>query len=272
MVLLVYMPAGIFFQLGQLVFTQIIAIFGIFFLFGFILSMLQRATHRQYVQTLGWRGILWTAWIGTPIHELGHVVFAKIFRHRVHRISLFAPNAATGNLGSVDHSFNPKSLYQRIGNFFVGAAPLIFGAVFLTLLLRTLVPNEKAIFQPLAGAGADIGSITIAAQETLARLFAPENLGAWNFWLFLYISFCIASHMAPSRRDLRGMWRGFFWIIILLFIANSVALLLGKDITAHIMRLHQYLGIVVAMFLYATILSLLHLVAATILLFPFRKY
>lgn len=241
------------FRLGTAVTIQLIGVFGIFFAFGILLSALQRLTHRRYAQTLGWRGILWTAWIGTPIHELGHVFFAKLFRHNINRVALFQPNPETGNLGSVDHSYNPKSLYQRIGNFFVGAAPLIFGAAFLTALLWLLVPNGKEVFNnPFA-------------------FFAEENLRAWNFWLFLYISFSIVSHMAPSGRDLRGMWRGFFWIVLMLIFANAIAFLFGRDVSAFILRVNRYTGIILAMFIYALLLSLLHFLAATILLFPLKK-
>src|SRR3989338_7062997 len=111
--------------------SQIFGLFGIFFVCGFILSKTQTWTARIYARAVGWRGILWTAWIGTPIHELGHALVARLFRHRVNKISLFQPNQSTGNLGSVDHSFNPKSFYQRMGNFFIGAAPLFFGAAVL---------------------------------------------------------------------------------------------------------------------------------------------
>lgn len=259
------------FRLGTAVATQVVGIFGAFFACGAVLSLLERATHQAYLRSFGWRGILWTGWIGTPIHELGHVVLAKLFRHRIHRIALFQPNPRTGMLGSVDHSYNPKSLYQRIGNFFVGAAPLIFGGALLALLLALLVPNGRDIFRPLTGTPSDIKAILTATKETFQRLFAPENLRAWNFWLFLYISFAIASHIAPSNLDLRGMWRGFFWIVILLILANAAALLFGRDITALLLRVNQYLGVILAMFLYAILLSAMHLIAASILLFPFRK-
>ena len=251
--------------------THIVEFFGIFFIAGLILSKLQSAIARRYTKTIGWRGILWTAWIGTPIHELGHVAFALLFRHRIHRISLFQPNPATGNLGSVDHSFNPKSLYQRIGNFFVGAAPLIFGAGVLTLLLITLVPHGKDIILPLAP-GVSISSLSTSVLRTFQVLFSQDNLGNWNFWLFLYISFCIASHVAPSKGDRRGMWGGFFWIVLVLFLLHAIAIGFQKPgLTAWLEHLNQYLGVFFGMFLYTIVLSSIHLVFASILLFPFSS-
>ena len=45
-------------------FIQLAGVFGVFFIFGFILAKLQNWTSSLYLQTVGWKGILWTAWIG----------------------------------------------------------------------------------------------------------------------------------------------------------------------------------------------------------------
>src|SRR3989339_2044244 len=132
--------------LTQAVAIQIAGIFGIFFAFGFVLATLQEWTQKKYHQSIGWKGILWTAWMGTPIHELGHVFFAKIFRHTINEVYLFRPNPATGNLGHVDHSYRTHSWYQRIGNFFIGAAPLIWGSAVLVAMLYFLLPNGREVF------------------------------------------------------------------------------------------------------------------------------
>lgn len=249
--------------------SQLAGLFGVFFLYGMILSKFQTWTHRQYARSIGWRGILWTAWIGTPVHELGHALLAILFRHRVHRISLFAPNPATGNLGSVDHSFNPKSLYQRIGNFFIGAAPLFFGSAILTILLVLLVPNSQAILAPTAYNGS-FAALWASINRTLMILFDPGNIRQWNFWLFLYISLCIASHVAPSKADRRAIWSGLFWIAALLFCLNLLSLGLQKPgLTAWLEQLNQFFGVLFAMFFYTSILSALHFLFVSILFFPF---
>lgn len=250
---------------------QIAGIFGIFFVFGFILSKLQDWTQKKYKQSVGWKGILFTAWFGTPIHELGHVFFAKIFRHRIGHISLFQPNKTTGGLGHVDHTFNKYSLYQRIGNFFIGAAPMIFGSVILFLMLYFLLPNGKEIFLPLANGQNSISAVISSLQETFKYLFTPANLAAWNFWLFIYLSFCLSAHIAPSKLDRKQMWSGFFWIILLLIILNILAFLFKINLTAYLLRINHYLGMFIAVFAYTTIISLLHFLLANIILFPFRR-
>lgn len=261
-----------FATLAAAVATQLVGVLGIFFLFGFLLSKIQTITHRRYHESVGWKGILWTAWLGTPVHEVGHLILAKLFRHRIERFALFEPDKETGNLGYVDHSFAKYGLYQRIGNFFIGAAPLIFGSTFLVLLLYFLAPNGKEVFAPLSQTHSTIAEAGLALNATLKSLFSLDNLSTWNFWLFLYVSFCIVSHMAPSKKDRAGMWNGLAWIALILCIVNGVALLLHHDLTAYILRVNQYLGIFVGMYVYALILAILHFILATIVLAPFRKF
>ena len=258
-------------KLLEIVGIQILGLFGIFFVFGFILFKLQEKIQKKYRTTIGWKGILLTAWVGTPIHELGHVFFAKIFRHKIHKISLFEPNKQTGGLGHVEHSYNKLSLYQRIGNFFVGAAPMIFGSVILIIFLYFFVPNAKEIFIPLTNGGGSILVILNSIKDTLIHLFTWENISAWNFWIFLYISFCISAHIAPSKQDRRGMWQGFFWIILILILINAIALGLGTDISKYIISLSQFLGILIAVFTYAVIISIVHLLLISIIFFPLKK-
>lgn len=250
---------------------QVVGLFGIFFAFGFILSKLQEWTQKKYQQSVGWKGILFTAWFGTPIHELGHAFFAKLFRHRVNRVSLFQPNASTGGLGHVDHSYNKYSLYQRLGNFFIGAAPMIFGSAILTLMLYYLLPNGREIFLPLTNNHNSLSTTISSLQETFKYLFIPANLVAWNFWLFIYLSFCLSAHISPSKLDRKQMWGGFFWIILLLIIFNILALLFKINLTDYLLRINHYLGILIAVFAFTTIISLLHFLLASIIFFPFRR-
>jgi hypothetical protein len=252
--------------LVKAVFIQLVGVLGIFFVFGFLLAKLQEATQRIYERTVGWKGILWTAWIGTPIHELGHAFFAILFRHKITRLSLFHPNEATGELGQVEHSFKKYSFWPRLGNFFIGAAPLIFGSIILVVLLYFLLPNGKQIFLPLTNNGHIITSVL----NTLRNLFNYNNLHTWQFWVFLYLSFCIASHLAPSKVDRKGMWGGLVWIVLLLILINIITLLLGINATDYILRINQYLGIFTAIFVYTLIISTIHFIFAWVVLRPFR--
>lgn len=257
-----------FLTLDKILAAQLVGVLGVFFVFGFLLSKIQRLTQNLYMRSLGWKGILWTAWIGTPIHEGGHYLLAKLFRHRIESVDLFKPDKESGGLGQVNHSFNPKSGYQRIGNFFIGAAPLIVGSMVLALLLKFLVPNGGEIFQVLKFSTFSFANIFASLKDIISILFNPSNFSSWKFWLFVYLSFCVCSHLAPSSEDQKGMWKGFAWLVLLLALVNSVFLLFKTDITAYILKVNQYLGFFIGVFSYALFISLLHLVAAYIFLYP----
>jgi hypothetical protein len=250
---------------------QITGVLGIFFILGYILSKLQEWTQRNYFRSIGWKGILWTAWIGTPIHEVGHWIFATIFRHRTTKISIFQPNKKTGELGLVEHTFNPNSLYQKIGNFFIGAAPMIFGSIILWVLVNYLLPDGKEVFAQLIESKNTLPDLFVAIVNSLKVLLTFDNLGSWHFWLFLYLSFCVASHLAPSKADRKGMWHGFGWIVAILIILNLFSTLFQLDITKHILKTSHYLSIFTTLFIYAIMISTIHLMISTIILRPFRR-
>ena len=239
-------------------------------MFGFVLSRLQRWTSSNYYRSVGWKGILWTAWLGTPIHELSHVFFAWLFRHRIIKISLFKPNRETGELGHVDHSYNRLSIYQRMGSFFVGAGPMIIGPFVLTFLLYALVPNAKGVFNPLIDTFSSVSAFTTSV-VAIGKLFIVENIRSWKFWIFIYLSLCVASHLAPSRADLKTMWGGLAWIFGLVIVINAATLMLNIDLTAYVLRVNQYLGIFTAIFLYATILSVIHFIFSRFIFAIFSK-
>lgn len=247
-----------FITILKLTAIQIFGLFGIFFILGFILSKLQEKTHRIYQQTIGWKGILWTAWIGTPFHEFGHYFFAKLFRHKILKVRIFDPNQETGELGRVDHSFNKISLYQRIGNFFIGAAPMIFGSAILALLAYYFLPAGNELIITLSNTNNISNLLANILQNIYNSFLSAPALKSWNYWIFIYLSFCIASHLAPSKTDRKGMWGGFIYIVILILLINIFGVIFKIDSTAMIFKMRKYLNILTAIFLYALIISFLH--------------
>ncbi len=250
--------------------AQLTAVLGFFMMLGFILSFLQRFTQRQYYQSIGWLGILWTAWIGTPIHELSHWFAAKIFRHHIDSLSLFRPNFESGKLGEVVHSYNPRNIYHQIGNFFIGAAPIIGGVVVLSLLFRWLLPNGIDLIHKI-----DALSI-LNPQKLLADiiqltkdLFSPANINSWRFWLFVYVSFAVSSHLAPSWADQKTMWKGFIWLAVVLLIVNGVLLWLKKPMSTDFT--YTSLPFLVWAFWYAVVVSSIHALVSFIIFLPFRR-
>ncbi|NCO04879.1 MAG: hypothetical protein GW939_01885 [Candidatus Magasanikbacteria bacterium] len=259
------------FTVAKATIIQCLGVFGLFFLFGFVLYLLQKYIQKLYTSTVGWKGILFTAWIGTPIHEFSHVILAKLFRYEITDVAIFRPNKETGGLGHVEYSFKKWSVIQRIGRFFVGAAPMIIGSIFLALIFRFLMPNGSSLFLLPTNETNTLTTIYESTIRTLTTLFSFKQFSSWNFWLTLYISFCIASHIAPSKQDRKQMWSGLVWLLVFLGIVNAIALWAGVNITELILKTNHFLGVFTAMFTYAVVISFLHLLITTIILKPFSR-
>lgn len=111
-----------------------------FVLFTLIIHRIERFTQHRLAVRFGWKSILWTGWLGTPIHELSHVAMCIVFRHRIDDVALFEPDVNSGRLGYVRHSFTKSNWFERLGNVFIGLAPLAGGAIALTILLVMFYP------------------------------------------------------------------------------------------------------------------------------------
>lgn len=153
---------------------------------------------------------------GVLVHELSHLVMCVVFFHRVTRIRLFDFDPDSSRAGYVAHRYNPRSLYQRIGGFFIGTAPLFAGALILYGAARWLMPG---LMVPDIAAGLpfpDLSQMILArAVRIAAACLAARNLADWRFWLFLYLCVCIGSGMKLSGSDMAGAVFGF--VVLALF-------------------------------------------------------
>lgn len=91
-----------------------------------LISAVTKRTNQVLVNRLGNRAQYYFSFFGIIIHELSHAAMALIFRHKIDQISLVQKGDENQKLGYVSHAWNPKSFYQRLGNFFIGMGP-IFG-------------------------------------------------------------------------------------------------------------------------------------------------
>ena len=258
-------------QIITLTLTQFFGVVGVFFLFGFLLYRLQQFTHTLYRQVLGWKGILLTAWIGTPFHELSHAALAVLFGFKIEKVSLFHPDEQTGQLGHVDYNYNRHNPLHHIGQFFVGAAPMIVGPIILALLATIFLPSGQHLLDSLS-TGSDSLSFTgtpLAIFSVFRRLWNLVNFYDWKFWIFLYTSFCVVTHLAPSPEDQKRMWHGCIALFILLFLINCILHLVGLKLSQLIISVGHTLSGLVALFLYAVAISLIHLFFAGVIFGPF---
>ncbi|HEX5010812.1 MAG TPA: hypothetical protein VFY71_10450 [Planctomycetota bacterium] len=210
---------------------QVLVLLGPFAAAAALLHLLERLLSARLQSRFGWRGVLLTGWLGVPVHELSHAAVCLLFGHRVERMKLFAPDPRTGQLGEVQHAWDRRSVYQQVGRFFIGVAPLVGGALALLLLTRLLGPAGVAS-APLPAEGGPLGVARAAADRAgalIAALAGHDVAGRWVTWLYLYLCLCIGAHMSPSSADLRGGLPGLLLLLGLVLATNLVVVALGHD-------------------------------------------
>jgi hypothetical protein len=258
-------------------FHQLAGTLGIFFLFGLVLYALSRLT-RNLFHNAGYPALdlYVTGWIGTPVHELGHAIFCILFRHTITGMKLYTPAGGDGSLGYVRHSFDSKSIYQRVGNFFIGAGPIFAGTAVLTLLMMFLLPNGRQVTGIMTDAAiarittSDIFFSLSAAGSFVTMMagavFTMQNISSAGFWAFVYLSICVASHMGLSPSDIKGMGSGLLTIVIALFLFNLAATLFRIDATPFVMKINTYSARSLSLFVWAVVIAFLNFVLSYMLL------
>ncbi|HZK80591.1 MAG TPA: hypothetical protein VFC46_05970 [Humisphaera sp.] len=209
--------------------AQLLLVLGPVMVLAIVLHYLSRYVRTRAARVMGLDAYTYFTAPGVMVHELGHAFFCVIFRHKIVRMRLFSPQA-DGTLGSVEHAYNPRSTYQKIGNFFIGTGPIWFGTAIVFLLARYLL-NLPAVSIEASNSfdnGSSLATLIPQVMATAWQLFAAILHSAvdsgWRFWLFVYLVFCIGSHITLSRSDIDGAGRGLVWLILFVLIVNLLTL------------------------------------------------
>lgn len=205
---------------------------GLILLFGKIIALCNGAFYHNF----GSRGravCYITGFIGTPVHEGSHALMCLIFGHKITDIKLFQVNSSDGTLGYVRHSYNPKNLYQKVGCFFIGVAPVLVGALILAGLLYLLLPGLfSSVWAEISAA--DFAEDVFGA---LGHIFAAfghmfSYIVTWQWWVFLLVGSFIALHMTLSREDIKGALSGILAFLFVLLIADAVLVIINGSLLA----------------------------------------
>ena len=265
-------------------------LFGSIIIFGFILYVLSSVTRRIFAKTLGSKTEVYiTGWIGTPIHELSHALFCIIFRHKINDIKLF--NSKSDTIGYVLHSYDSRSWYQQMGNFFIGVAPIIIGTFIVYLLFMLLAPELKnnifempnlkykqmfnseilsVIYYSISNIFIYTYNIFMNIIRNFAIYFPFKSI---TFWIFLYLSISIASHMELSPADISHAWKGIIVIFALSLIINTFLILIKVFLKLEIpdsvyIFINRILETYDMLLIFSAIISLFNFIISYIILTP----
>lgn len=221
--------------------------------FGFSLNYITTRANAYINTALGWKGIVATGFIGTPIHEFGHLLFAVIFNHKIDDVKLFPSKSDNGIFGYVQHSYNPSNFYHLIGNFFIGIGPMFSGTLALILLMKLLLPESFLAFKTSINTIMDgnlngnyISKFIMAVLSSLKSLISFKNFTDIKFYIYLILGMGIAGHMSLSWSDIRNSFIGFLFISLLFFAINIFFVAIGRNVNTLILKftnLNFYLSV-----------------------------
>ena len=243
---------------------EMICLVGLLIGIGLVLGLMERKANSYFFAAFGYKGILTTAWIGTPVHEMGHALMCLIFGHKIMDMRLLMINRADGTLGYVSHSYNQRSVYQTVGNFFIGIAPIISGIGALFLSLYYLLPNSFKVFGVYLQEGAMtnpfdvtfVKEFTSASLVLIHSIFTLSNLFNPYFWIFLLIAISVSSHMALSGADIKGATHGLVSLYFVLFILTMIGNFMRVNAYSFISQVARYNAYMLAFSALALIFSL----------------
>lgn len=242
---------------------QLLVTVGVIVVFGLLVSLLNRFFYAGFGRGSITVAYL-TGWLGVPIHELSHALMCLVFGHRIVEIRLFQIADSDGTLGYVNHSYNPRNLWQRVGNFFIGIAPILCISALLALFARLLIPATLQEMTDIIGGIHVADGVFEMGRAILLSVGAFFGGAAtWQWWVFLLIGLFLTPHMTLSGADIRGAASGFFTLAILLLVTDIVLFFVsGGALDALTQGALWAGGYLIALFLLALILFLPGLVVS----------
>lgn len=257
--------------------VQLLTLFGPGLALVAAISVLSRYVTRLALLSMGrYLYLLLFGWLGTTIHEIGHALAALLFGHRIVQFRPFMPDARSGRVGQVISGYNSNSIYQQIGLFFIGIAPILFGTSMIFVALLILFQREMieliGSVPPLTDSSSVQSSpaallyqILAYCTAILAFIFSPAHFADWRFYLFLYLTFAIGSSIHLSEPDIKAAAKGFTALVVLVLVFNLITLWQSEIASGSFSLLSQSYA-----FFYAILLLTLALnaLAALLLLVP----
>ena len=201
---------------------------GMIIFVGFILGFLRDHSMSNFQRQFGYKAVAITAIIGVPVHEMSHAIFCFIFGHKITKLVLLQKRDENGVLGYVRHSYNPSSIYQQAGNFFIGIAPIFGGVSSIIALMYIMIPRTYNEFLNISLNNLNVTNISHASIngilnsyiDLIRTIFSINNFKSLYYIPFLFLAICISSHISLSTADIKGASKGLLIIFLLILVVN----------------------------------------------------
>lgn len=194
---------------------------GVFLVFGLIFKLLSSEIQKLEMNLFGILAYV-IIYPFVIIHELSHLFMAIIFTNRIEEVKLlnFSNDGTLGyvSFSKVNSNFKIRNIYQNIGDFYVGLAPIIIGSS-LFLYSSKFINND--LFNSIVKLAKKHD--TIFDLILSFRNFKNFNfLFNFNIILFIIIIFSISSLFLLSTSDWDGCLKGLPYLVITMFIVNII--------------------------------------------------
>jgi len=234
-------------------YNQLFILFGPLLILVALLNLSAIFTARMSVRFWGRNLFLYGfGWLGCSVHEMSHAFFALIFGHKISEVELFKPNSNGESLGHVSHSYNKKSIYQKIGNFFIGISPLLFGGIVLFLITWLIFGFNVVSLSSFRITSHDFTSYLLMKQigigiwhslmSYFSIVFTSSAAIWWKSVLLVYILYSTGSSMTLSKSDVGSAVSGFLWFIVFFLIFNLLTLWIGNFVLVFLTRIAGYIS------------------------------
>ena len=133
---------------------------------------------------------IYFGFLGIIIHELSHLIVALLFGHHITGVRLLMM-PKNGVAGFVNHSYLKRSIIARLGNVFIGIAPVIGGSLSIYLIFEyVLDPNLQinTIYHVLSAS--NINSL-IGVLKANIGMFFSRNALLWLMAILIIINITI---------------------------------------------------------------------------------
>ncbi|SES92810.1 Peptidase M50B-like [[Clostridium] polysaccharolyticum] len=232
--------------------------------FGFVFSFLVKSGWNNLGTKFGTYAFL-PRFIGTPVHELGHLIFAALTGSKIHRIRLFPKiSSRLRRSGGGYVEFTPRNgLLGSISRFFSGIGPMVFCPFVIMLLMYVLMPDLFSamymVFQKPEILSTDTILRTIGniIQEFLSA-FHFQMLEKWQFYVFLFLAVPIANECILSSEDVKNAGSGFLAMALVLAAGGYILSFFPSAALAVIHGLAKTSSLLICVLCFSLVFNLIH--------------
>ncbi len=180
--------------------------------------------------------VMATSIIGTPIHELGHAIMCFPFGHKIKKICLWNPKAKNGVLGYVNHKYNKKNIWHRLGCLFISMGPIILGLLVVMLIVALCFPQAfDEYYSSVFSVDRSFGGFIDLISESVNIFFSAVSDSASPVWTKILggvLILCVCMHINLSGADIKNSLGALPIYSILCLVISVIIFFIGGDVAA----------------------------------------